>query len=155
MPSGKNQLRQEKRSSCSSGILAKRIAASLPYMDKKFSKTRQYGETKSEVSDHPILIRSIGPDGRIIRLLNQDSTCRRQDMPTFYRVNGAIYILKVSDINSDTSFNDVPVPYKKTLLISIVWMNLCLQKSSCLPKHKQGLIGILTAGFPAYTRKAI
>lgn len=64
----------------------------------------------SEVDDHPILIRSI-EKGRLIPLLNTSSTCRRQDMPFFYRVNGCIYINEISEINRDTSFNDNPIPY--------------------------------------------
>lgn len=64
----------------------------------------------SPVNDHPLLIRSIEND-RLKPLLNASSTCRRQDMPNFYRVNGAIYINEISKINEDTSFNDNPLPY--------------------------------------------
>jgi CMP-N-acetylneuraminic acid synthetase len=44
-----------------------------------------------EVSDHPILIRTI-EQGRLQNLLSCSSTCRRQDMPAYYRINGCIYI---------------------------------------------------------------
>lgn len=64
----------------------------------------------SEVDDHPILIRSVRND-QLLPLLNGSSTCRRQDMPAFYRINGCIYINKVSEINYSTSFNDNSVPY--------------------------------------------
>lgn len=64
----------------------------------------------SEADDHPILIRSIR-NGQLIPLLNTSSTCRRQDMPAFYRVNGCIYINEVSEINNDISFNDNQIPY--------------------------------------------
>lgn len=64
----------------------------------------------SEVDDHPILIRSIENE-QLIPLLNASSTCRRQDMPAFYRVNGCIYINEVSEMNEDTSFNDNILPY--------------------------------------------
>lgn len=64
----------------------------------------------SEVDDHPILIRAIKND-QLLSLLNTPSTCRRQDMPAFYRVNGCIYINEVSEINKDTSFNDNTIPY--------------------------------------------
>lgn len=65
----------------------------------------------SEVDDHPILIRSVGEDNRLIKLLQTGSTCRRQDMPPFYRVNGCIYINNVCEINETTSFNDNMVPF--------------------------------------------
>lgn len=64
----------------------------------------------SEVDDHPILIRTI--EGNELRpLLNVSSTCRRQDMPKYYRVNGCIYINAVESINENTSFNDNLVPF--------------------------------------------
>lgn len=64
----------------------------------------------SEVDDNPILIRTI--DGNTLKpFLNVPSTCRRQDMPRYYRVNGCIYINAVEEINETTSFNDNSVPY--------------------------------------------
>lgn len=65
----------------------------------------------SSVNDHPLLMRTLGTDGILVPLLNQNSTCRRQDMPAFYRINGCIYINKVMEINEDTSFNDNIIPY--------------------------------------------
>ena len=64
----------------------------------------------SPAQDHPLLIRSIR-DGKLEKLLSNSSTCRRQDMPPFYRVNGCIYINAVSELSSSTSFNDNPIPY--------------------------------------------
>lgn len=64
----------------------------------------------SPVDDHPLLIRSI-KDDRLIPLINASSTCRRQDMELYYRVNGCIYINEVDCINENTSFNDNVVPY--------------------------------------------
>lgn len=64
----------------------------------------------SEVDDHPILMRTIEGD-RLKPLLNVSSTCRRQDMPAYYRVNGCVYINAISELNDNTSFNDNPVPY--------------------------------------------
>lgn len=65
----------------------------------------------SQVNDHPILIRSILETGELAPLLGRDSTCRRQDMPPYYRVNGCIYINKVDEICYETGFNDNVVPY--------------------------------------------
>ncbi len=64
----------------------------------------------SPVTDHPLLIRSI-KDDHLVSLLNTQSTCRRQDMPAFYRINGCIYINEASSITEATSFNDNPLPY--------------------------------------------
>ena len=65
----------------------------------------------SLVDDHPLLIRSINDRGELSPLLRRSSTCRRQDMPPFYRVNGAIYINKISGLDQDTSFNDNKIPF--------------------------------------------
>lgn len=68
----------------------------------------------SEVKEHPILIRTIGEDGKLVHLLNQLSTVRRQDMSVFYRVNGCIYINLIDELMENTSFNDNPVPFVMT-----------------------------------------
>lgn len=65
----------------------------------------------SAVNDHPILIRSIGEDGRLLPLLNQSSSVRRQDMPPYYRVNGCIYINNIDTLTENTSLNDNEIPY--------------------------------------------
>ena len=64
----------------------------------------------SPVDDSPLLIRSIGEDGQLINLLSQSSTCRRQEMPDYYKVNGCIYINKIEELDENTSFNDNKVP---------------------------------------------
>lgn len=65
----------------------------------------------SKVKDHPILIRSVKEDGSLEPLLNQKSTCRRQDMVDYYRVNGSIYINSMGKIDLNTSFNDNEIGY--------------------------------------------
>lgn len=66
----------------------------------------------SEVEDHPIFIRRINETGELESLLQTSSTVRRQDLPAYYKVNGAIYINAVSDIiKQDTSLNDNKIPY--------------------------------------------
>ncbi|MFC4403539.1 cytidylyltransferase domain-containing protein [Gracilibacillus xinjiangensis] len=66
----------------------------------------------SEVRDHPILYRTINPEGSLVNLIDQNSTVRRQDFKTFYKVNGAIHINKINNnLNLDTSFNDNKFPY--------------------------------------------
>ena len=65
----------------------------------------------SPVDDNPILIRTVNKDGSLCNLLNVSSTCRRQDMPAYYKVNGCIYINRISEINEASSFNDNKIPY--------------------------------------------
>lgn len=65
----------------------------------------------NEIGDHPILTRTMDEEGNLKPLMGENSTVRRQDMPAFYHVNGAIYINRIDEINRDTSFNDNPVGY--------------------------------------------
>lgn len=65
----------------------------------------------SEVDDNPILIRTINDAENLVPLLDTNSTCRRQDMPKYYRVNGCIYLNKIDEINGETSFNDNRLAY--------------------------------------------
>lgn len=65
----------------------------------------------SPVEDSPLLIRSIDTEGCMHKLLEENSTCRRQDMPEYYRVNGSIYVNSLEEITAKTSFNDNAVPY--------------------------------------------
>ena len=62
----------------------------------------------AEVS--PYLLRTI-EGAKLQRIISKSSTIRRQDMPTYYEVNGAIYINTISDIEESLSFNDNPIPY--------------------------------------------
>ena len=80
-------------------------------LEEYFKKGEKSLVSISEVNDHPLLIRHIDSTGDLKKLLNVSSTCRRQDMPKYYRVNGAIYINKILDINNNTSFNDNEIPY--------------------------------------------
>lgn len=64
------------------------------------------------VNEHPILIRTIDSQGKLKNLLELNSTVRRQDFPSYYKVNGAIYINKIdNDFNENTSLNDNLYPY--------------------------------------------
>lgn len=59
-----------------------------------------------EVEETPILMRTIDTNKKLKRVLNINSTVRRQDFPKFYKVNGSIYINKIEDLNLNTSLND-------------------------------------------------
>lgn len=61
----------------------------------------------SELEEHPILTRQIDAETKRLKpLLSMKSTVRRQDMPPYYHVNGAIYINYCRDLTADTSLND-------------------------------------------------
>lgn len=76
-----------------------------------FEKDRQAVVGVSEVDDHPILVRTLGKKGKLEKLLSLNSTCRRQDMLKYYRVNGSLYVNSIANLNLDTSFNDNEIPY--------------------------------------------
>ena len=65
----------------------------------------------SPVEEHPILMRTVDETGKVSRVLNCSSTCRRQDMPPYYRVNGAIYVNFWNELTPDLSLNDNPYGY--------------------------------------------
>ncbi|MBP1763030.1 MAG: acylneuraminate cytidylyltransferase [Firmicutes bacterium] len=72
-----------------------------------------------EVEEHPILLRTIDNRMQVAPLLKLNSTVRRQDMPKYYKVNGAIYINYIADLDSNTSFNDNQFGYIMDRLHSI------------------------------------
>lgn len=59
----------------------------------------------SDCEVNPVLIRRV-ENHKAMPILSTGSTVRRQDFDAYYRVNGAIYINRISEINSETSFND-------------------------------------------------
>ena len=64
------------------------------------------------VTEHPILMRTISEDGHLQPLLNLNSTVRRQDFPSVYKVNGSIYINRINkNFNDKTSLNDNILPF--------------------------------------------
>ncbi|MCM1232443.1 MAG: acylneuraminate cytidylyltransferase family protein [Ruminococcus flavefaciens] len=72
----------------------------------------------SLVHDSPILIRYFN-NHILMKLLEQNSTMRRQDMPEYYRVNGALYINAIEEIDLSTSFNDNPLGFKMDISHSV------------------------------------
>ena len=65
----------------------------------------------AEVIENPVLTRRLDNYGILHPILPVCSTARRQDMPKFYHVDGAIYINKSEDLTADTSLNDNPIAY--------------------------------------------
>ena len=62
---------------------------------------------------YPLLIRSI-ENNMLKPLMLTNSSVRRQDMKKTYYVNGAIYIIRVDEVTTDTSLNDGIIPYVMT-----------------------------------------
>lgn len=86
------------------------------HIDEAIEKLLNSSQTSlvsvTEVEQHPILMRNINEDGTLKNLLNMNSSMRRQDFPKFYKVDGAIYIVKIDEnFNLNTSLNDSNLPY--------------------------------------------
>lgn len=65
----------------------------------------------SVVEENPLLLRTLGEGGVVHPVISQSSTMRRQDVPTYYKVNGSIYINRFSELSLSTSLNDNPVGF--------------------------------------------
>lgn len=65
----------------------------------------------SKVKEHPILIRSLTKEGTVKKLLDLNSSVPRQEFPDYYKVDGIIYINKISSITPQTSMNDNTLAY--------------------------------------------
>ena len=64
----------------------------------------------NQIDISPILVRTI-KNGKLFSILNQNSTVRRQDMDFYYKINGAIYINRIDEVDENLSFNDNSIPY--------------------------------------------
>ena len=54
------------------------------------------------------------PKNELEKIVSENSDVRRQDMKKYYRINGAIYINKASELNPQTSLNDNQMGYVLT-----------------------------------------
>ncbi|WP_027327116.1 cytidylyltransferase domain-containing protein [Helicobacter pametensis] len=63
-----------------------------------------------EVDEHPLFMRTL-EDNLLSPLLKTQSSVRRQDLPPYYRLNGAIYLNLISTLTPQTSFNDNAIGY--------------------------------------------
>lgn len=88
-----------------------RTAEEIDVAIEVFFQHQMEGVVSVNVADiSPFLLRTIH-NHRLHRIIDESSTIRRQDMPTYYEVNGAIYINRVEEVTEDLSFNDNPIPY--------------------------------------------
>ena len=88
-----------------------RTAEEIDVAIEVFFQHQMEGVVSVNVTDiSPFLLRIIH-NHKLHRIIDESSTIRRQDMPTYYEVNGAIYINRVEEVTEDLSFNDNPIPY--------------------------------------------
>lgn len=65
----------------------------------------------TKIKEHPLFMRAIDINGDLQPLLESQSTVRRQELPRYFIVNGAIYINTVETLTADTSLNDNQTAY--------------------------------------------
>lgn len=66
----------------------------------------------SEVTEHPCIMRTLNEKNEANNLMNMSGDMRRQDFPSIYIVNGAIYIQKNDEyLNLDTNLNGGKLAY--------------------------------------------
>ena len=88
-----------------------RTAEEIDVAIEVFFQHQMEGIVSVNVADiSPFLLRTIH-NHRLHRIIDESSTIRRQDMPTYYEVNGAICINRVEEVAETLSFNDNPIPY--------------------------------------------
>lgn len=87
-----------------------RTAADLDRALERFEECGERGLVSiGGVDVSPILMRTMATGGTLSHPPAQDSTVRRQDMPTYCTVNGVICINRAEEIRPNTSLNDNPV----------------------------------------------
>lgn len=62
-------------------------------------------------SENPVLTRRMDASSVLHPILPVSSTMRRQDMPKFWHVDGAIYINCTDELTPDSSLNDNPIGF--------------------------------------------
>ena len=67
-----------------------RTAADICGAMDVFASTGEGVVSVSPVNEHPILMRTISPAGRLEKVVPVAGAIRRQDMPKYYKLNGAI-----------------------------------------------------------------
>ena len=90
---------------------AEDVTKALEYFIRKEQKSLV---SVSEVSESPIFMRSFNKENELEKIVSEDGGVHGQDMKKYYRINGAIYINKVSELNPQTNFNDNQMGYVLT-----------------------------------------
>lgn len=90
---------------------AEDVTKALEYFIRKEQKSLV---SVSEVSESPIFMRSFNKKNELEKIVSEDGGVHGQDMKKYYRINGAIYINKASELNPQTNFNDNQMGYVLT-----------------------------------------
>jgi len=109
---------------------------------KFIDENQESAVSVSEVEEHPIFMRTINENMQLEKLLNVDSTIRRQDLPKYYKVNGMIYINRILDIFENyTSLNDnlYPIIIPKGYDIDIDDMDDLIEAEKRMVKYSSEL----------------
>jgi len=72
-----------------------------------------------EVRESPVFMRTFDENRKLLKLLKTSSRVRRQDLPKYYTINGAIYINWVKDLCKTTQFNENKFGYVMDRLSSV------------------------------------
>lgn len=86
---------------------AEDIAGAIALHEKVHAGVVSVMRTKAR----PMLLRTLDADGRATPLLDVHKVLRRQDEPTFYELNGAIYISAWNEVTPDHKFAFNPYAY--------------------------------------------
>ena len=78
---------------------------------EKYFETEESLITVVNVKEHPIFMRRI-KDKKLVKIINDSSDIRTQDMEKIYKIVGNIYINNIHDLNKDTVLNDNIIPYE-------------------------------------------
>jgi CMP-N-acetylneuraminic acid synthetase len=79
------------------------IQKALEYFIRKGEKPLA---SVSEVFENPTLVRTFGEQNELKKIVDGEDAVRRQDMKKFYRINGAIYINSMKELNENTNFHE-------------------------------------------------
>lgn len=78
---------------------------------EKYFETEESLITVVKAKEHPIFMRRI-KDKKLVKIIDDSSDIRTQDMEKIYRIVGSIYINNIHELNKDTILNDNVVPYE-------------------------------------------
>lgn len=84
-----------------------------------FFKSNTNVASVNQIEINPFLIRTIDSNFCLSQIIKSTSTIRRQDVPMYFKVNGAIYINDINSLTTETSFNDNETGYVMSLSDSI------------------------------------
>ena len=88
-----------------------RSAADIIGAYKLFEARKAGVVSISPTEENPYLMRTVASDGAVGHVLSLRGAIRRQDMPEFYKLNGAIYINRWDELTPDLTQADNPYGY--------------------------------------------